>query len=522
MILREEIGIVEVLKIFYDRVFSVGRQLHALADVDIDGSFARATALQKILKDTPLAQRDQTLGLLFGVPISIKDNFVLKGTLSTLGVVRMADHKSEEDKVLALLITKHQGIPFIKTNVPMLLRITETVNHIYGRTANPWGVDRTSGGSSGGEAAMIAALCSPGGYGSDIGGSIRIPAAFTGIYGLKPTPSRVSVTAGKVATLTGKRYANTIIPPAMGPMARSVDDVVRLFRVLADPLMGEVDALVHPKKWNDAEYSNPSRPLRLGWLSSCSQFPSCRAVERAVFETVELLQKLGHEMVKMEVDISDMMWHTVYAFSAGSNSKAFMRVLKGEPPIEEYGIVLMKEKMPEGLVRAIGWLKNKDPERFLKLIECTDNDSLEEFIQSGDYVTKDKLFYEDLMIKHGLDGWVMPVAALPAYKHTHSSHLLLASTYSSFFNILAFPAVSFLVTFVKEDEQNYECEIDDDFTKIAQQTMEGSIGMPIGVQIGLKPYKEELLLHLLKQLEPYLPKVEYPISPVTHCNKSSS
>ena len=97
-----------------------------------------------------------------------------------------------EDSAVIEVLKKHGAIPFVKSNGPQMMMTIESVNHIWGRSKNPWNPERTVGGSSGGEAGLIASRCSPLGFGTDIGGSVRIPALYCGVYTIKPTAERLS------------------------------------------------------------------------------------------------------------------------------------------------------------------------------------------------------------------------------------------------------------------------------------------------------------------------------------------
>src|SRR5580658_639201 len=170
----------------------------------------------------------EALGLLHGIPVTVKDSFDMAGLPTLCGSRFRLGHKAAEDATAVARLRAAGAIILGKTNTPELLSSYETDNFITGRTNNPWNLERTPGGSSGGEAAAIAAFCSPGGIGSDGGGSIRIPAHFCGIAGLKPTPGRVSA-AGHFPLIA---HPGGLLGVA-GPMARSAQDVRLLFSVLA-------------------------------------------------------------------------------------------------------------------------------------------------------------------------------------------------------------------------------------------------------------------------------------------------
>src|SRR5260370_29790931 len=135
--------------------------------------------------------RGETPGLLHGVPVTVKDSFDMAGLPTLCGSKFRLGHRASEDATSVARLRAAGALILGKTNCPEFLSNYETDNYITGRTNNPWDLERTSGGSSGGESAAISAFCSAGGIGSDGGGSVRIPAPFCGIAGLKPTPALV-------------------------------------------------------------------------------------------------------------------------------------------------------------------------------------------------------------------------------------------------------------------------------------------------------------------------------------------
>jgi Asp-tRNA(Asn)/Glu-tRNA(Gln) amidotransferase A subunit family amidase len=173
------------------------------------------------------AVRGEPLGLLHGVPVTVKDSFDIAGCSTACGSRSRAGHRAAGDSTAVARFKAAGAIVLGKTNCSEYLRWYETDNDVAGRTNHPLDATRTAGGSSGGEAAAIAAFCSPGGVGSDGGGSIRIPAHFCGICGLKPTPGRVSA-AGHFPTIS---HPGGLLGVA-GPMARTAEDLRLLFSVL--------------------------------------------------------------------------------------------------------------------------------------------------------------------------------------------------------------------------------------------------------------------------------------------------
>src|SRR5579872_7192317 len=185
MIARGDISSLEAVEAHIERIERVNPALNAVVVKRYDA--ARAEARQA---DERLA-RGEVLGPLHGVPITIKESLELVDTPSTFGLQSRANILSRQDDLYVARMRKAGAIILGKTNVAQLLYYIESDNPVYGRTNNPWNLDRTPGGSSGGQAAIIAAGGSPMGLGTDLGGSIRVPATFCGIAGLKPTAGRM-------------------------------------------------------------------------------------------------------------------------------------------------------------------------------------------------------------------------------------------------------------------------------------------------------------------------------------------
>ena len=229
LVRQRQVSSRELVAAHLERISNVDPKLHATVEVLAERALAEANSADVALT------RGEAVGALHGVPFSIKDSIELAGTVCTAGTLgRSGAAASTEDAALVARLRRAGGIPIAKTNLPDLLFAFESDNLLFGRTNNPYDLSRTSGGSSGGEAALIAACGSPLGLGSDAAGSVRLPAAFCGIAGIKPTSGRLPRTGH--------------FPPAggwieslwqIGPMARRVEDLVTAMPLLAGP--GEYD-----------------------------------------------------------------------------------------------------------------------------------------------------------------------------------------------------------------------------------------------------------------------------------------
>jgi amidase len=212
----------ELVQAHLDRIGQVNPSLNAVVEV------LEATALRAASLADERSARGETLGPFHGVPFSIKDSIAVEGTVCTAGTLGLAKSApSLRDATLVARLRAAGAIPIARTNLPDLLFAYESHNLIHGRTNNPYDVSRTCGGSSGGEAALIAAGGSPFGLGSDAAGSVRLPAHFCGIASLKPTSGRLPRT-GHVPPASG--WLEMIWQ--IGPMARRVGDLCAMMPVL--------------------------------------------------------------------------------------------------------------------------------------------------------------------------------------------------------------------------------------------------------------------------------------------------
>ena len=185
---QKKLSPVELIEAHLARIEELNPRLNAFVQVDAEGARRQARVAEAAVR------QGRTLGVLHGVPLSIKSSMEVAGLPWESGTKLRAGVVGERDAPLAARLRQAGAIILGVTNAPEQLMAWETDNLLYGRTNNPWDLARTPGGSSGGEAAAIAAGISAGGMGSDGGGSIRVPAHFSGICGLKPTPGRIPAT----------------------------------------------------------------------------------------------------------------------------------------------------------------------------------------------------------------------------------------------------------------------------------------------------------------------------------------
>ena len=268
----KKISPVEVVAAHLERIEALQPKLNAFVHLDAEAARAQACRAEDAMR------RGGTPAPLLGVPITLKSCIDVAGWPCPAGSLLRKDYVAEADATLASRLRAAGAILLGNTNTPEFLMAYETDNLISGKTSNPWDLSRSAGGSSG-EAAAIASGCSAGGVGSDGGGSIRVPAHFCGICGLKPTPGRIPATGHFPAGVGAFSWIG-----AVGPMARTIADVRALFNVMAGPDPGDtLSAPVPPLTVNDAQLKG----LRVGILES-------DALGKVDAETYAALQKAGN------------------------------------------------------------------------------------------------------------------------------------------------------------------------------------------------------------------------------------
>jgi Asp-tRNA(Asn)/Glu-tRNA(Gln) amidotransferase A subunit family amidase len=393
----------------------------------------------------------QALGPLHGVPISIKSSVDVAGMKCEAGTRLRAGHVATEDAPLVERLRKAGAIILGVTNTPELLMAWETDNLLYGRTNSPWDLERTPGGSSGGEAAAIAAGMSAGGVGSDGGGSIRVPAHFSGICGLKPTPGRIPSTghfppSGGPFALIG----------VVGPMARTVADLKALFEVMQGPDDGDTCAAPVPVRFPG---SDDVKRLRIGYFEDDGRTPVTPETRRALQVAAEKLRGTGFQVEPFRPD-----------------------------GLEEARVVWKKffVKMGGMLIGPMFNGREQDANPILKqfLEWSAAESSLSGPAVIDAWIRRDSVRASVLQQMRKYPILLCPAAAIPAFRHGERSwtidgktvQYLDAWSYTEWFNLLGNPAAVVPVS-------------------------QSSEGLPIGVQIVGRPWEEEQVLSVAAALE---------------------
>lgn len=268
----------EVVQAHLDRIEAVNPQINAVVTLMAERALASADAADRaVITGAPL-------GPLHGVPFSIKDALDTAGVLTQRGSKLFAGNIPDKDATVVARFKAAGGIPLMKSNLPEFSAWTESDNRVTGRTNNPWNLERTPGGSSGGESAALAAGMSPIGIGSDLMISVRGPAAFTGVAALKATHGRVPYT-GHYPRVTSHWFH-------VGPMARTIRDVALGYSILKGP-DGIDGYAIHARNAQADGGGLAGQPIRVGWVSDAAFAPVDPEITAAVVAAAAQLADLG-------------------------------------------------------------------------------------------------------------------------------------------------------------------------------------------------------------------------------------
>ncbi|KAL4222491.1 hypothetical protein ACF0H5_018530 [Mactra antiquata] len=452
-------------------------------------------------KDTSKTRKDKPL---HGIPISIKENYFLKGYDSTGGLSRLIDKPATKDGVLVKVLKQQGAIPFVKTNIPQSMMTFECSNPIYGTTVNPNNPKRSPGGSSGGEGAIIASGASILGWGSDIGGSIRIPCHFCGVYGLKPTAGRLSLKSSEELCDV---HLQTLIKATSGPLGQDVDTLVEAMKAVLCPYHFELDPEVPPLPFDTQIYESTKR-LRIGYYVYDGYIPCIPAVERGVLQAKDTLTKMGHTLVPFEVPDVEYMFSFLFCKSCfGDGGDLFREMLDGDIIASSIKQILYLYKCPTFIQIAVSYLANwisKDrvPGEQIRCMQGVS--SVRDWWKLAFDLDKYKKEFIAQWKNKELDVIICPTMPYVAAPTDTVKYLICGVTYTALYNALNFPAGVVPVTKVtSEDEANMSSYPSRTGTEkfIKKYFSEDTVNLPVGIQCVGLPYQEELVLRLMKELE---------------------
>ena len=498
-----EVSASEVVTAHIERIEAVNGRLNAVVWPMFDEARRDAAAADLARR------RGEPLGALHGVPVTIKECFFVAGTPSTLGVARHQHELIAEDGPLVARLRRAGAIVLGKTNVPQLMLLHETDNPVYGRTNNPWNLERSPGGSSGGEAAIIAAGGSPLGLASDLGGSIRQPAHVCGVHGLLPTVGRLP-NGGKRPNLLGLES----IGLQSGPLARRVDDLHLAMRVLTSAELDRYDPRVAP-----VPLGNPASVdlagLRVGYWTDDGYFAASPAIRRVTREAADVMRNLGAHVEPFEPpDVADVM-DTYFGLISADGGAGFRQIMQDCPSDWRVRRLLRIGGCPRlPRIAIVEGLKMFGQRRLPQLIGASGARSARSYWA----LTAKRAAYRErflaMLRERQLDILLMPPHALPAPRHGSTMHLPASASYCFLINMLHLPAGVVAASRVQPDECTDRPESGDWVERAAREVEIGSAGLPVGVQVVGKPWREDSVLAVMGALERHFSShPDYPAKP---------
>ena len=435
MLRARSVSVVELAEAHIAQIERLNPRLNAFADFDAERVRAQAAQMDA---------SPQSRGPLFGLPVTVKSSIATAGYKCEIGSLLNKGDVPREDAVVVARLRAAGALILGTTNCPEFLMAYETDNLVHGRTSNPWDLDRTPGGSSGGESAAIAAGMSAAGLGSDSGGSVRLPAHFTGICSLKPTPGRIPG-AGHMPPCVGPFSTLGVI----GPMARTIDDVLLLFRMLSGHDPNDPNSPpIAPRTPKIEELR--TRPI--GFFEDDALAPVTAETRAAIQSAAQALRDAGFRVEPFRPRTLEQLRKLWTKFFVQCGAMFYEPAIRGK-----------REQLSPIFAAFLGIAESLPPLSAAELLNA--------------WAELDLLRARTLEELRDYPVLLCPVASIPAWRHGESAwtidgqqvEYLDAVRHTQWFNVLAAPAA--VVPVGRSPE-----------------------GLPIGVQIVARPFEDEIAL----------------------------
>lgn len=323
---------------------AIAQQLtNCLSEILFQPAIERTRAL-----DAEYQRAGKTRGPLHGIPISLKDTFNIKGYDSSIGLASLAENPATENAALVDILLEQGAIPYCKTNVSQTLMALDSSNHLFGRVLNPRNRRVTAGGSSGGEGALIAMRGSVLGVGTDIGGSVRIPAMCNGLYSIKPSSQRIPFIGQKIGQLPGIEKLG--LQASAGVMATTVRDCELFLKAISDASPWEKDPNVAFGPW-EGQGEIGRKPV-FGVLKADGIIMPLPPVTTVLDETVEAIRKAGFEVIEIDTPVFKECHSLANSFfGIGGNNHTFDILERAGEPLIPWLNARLRRKSPANLIQ---------------------------------------------------------------------------------------------------------------------------------------------------------------------------
>ena len=444
LVRNKELSPVEVVHAYVERISRVEPKIHAFASLPFEQVLAEARRAETAM------MLNQDVGPLLGVPITVKSCINVAGLPCEAGSRLRRGCIAREDATIVARLKQAGAIILGTTSTPEMLMAYHTENDISGRTNNPWSLDHSAGGSSGGEAAAIAAGMSAGGIGSDGGGSIRVPAHFCGICGLKPTPGVIPATGHYPPG-----YGPFAVTGVLGPMARTVVDLRLLLNVVSGYDRGDPASYSAPLEPTRAD---EAKNLQVGYYDDDGYSAATPDVQAAVRLSAAILADAGFAVQPFrpgELGKACELWANIFVDAGASLVRAAIKD--------------REQEVSSGLKDFLEFAASR-PRLTADLLLNT-------------LIERDQLRLRALAAMEQFPILIAPVCSVSAFKHedggwgkSHAADYQRTMSYCQHYNLLGNPAV---------------------VVPVAQSPE----GLPIGVQIIGRPYRENEILAVAEVLQ---------------------
>ena len=486
----------EALRIYQKKIIDV-LDCHAICDVIEEAEIATKSID---------AECNSTIR---GLPVSIKENIAIAGYDATLGLVSRALKPQTEDSPLILVLRQAGAVPFVTSTMSPTGKCIDASTEIFGIQRNPHDSKRLAGGSSSGEAILITKGASPLGFGSDIAGSLRIPAAFCGICSLKPTSNRIS-TIGAQST---PKLGSIVLKHVFGPMSLHVRLLCDAMRAILTPTMFRLDPQVHPIPFREDLFSS-KKPLVIGFYTSLGGDVAGRTVpsiERAVLLAKTILEARGHRVVEFEVPEPDKLAHLASSCMFADGGISICEATRNDPTNARLRGTRFLFNLPTSLLRTSAWL-----------ISATFSSALGQVIRSStgcrnpaemlSTMLEVEKYQEEFAKKWAsakLDVLLCPVLPFPALLESVPDPLLAGGVvYTSMYNLLDYPCGVVPVGKVNESDVSEALAREVEYRKARDlvnaahsRWQKNTKGLPITVQVVGRPLEDETVLRVMTEIE---------------------
>ncbi|GMS96397.1 hypothetical protein PENTCL1PPCAC_18572, partial [Pristionchus entomophagus] len=492
---EEELTAVEVHEAYMWKALQVQDRLNCLNEVIVE-SFEWAREMDEKWR----GKKEKPP--LYGVPFSVKGNFHMKGYDCNLGLGKYVDSPMQDECTFVTHLRYLGGVPFVITTVPQALLSFVCSSSVYGTTANPHDITRGPGGSSGGEGALTAAGGTPFGIGSDLLGSLRIPANMCGLTTLKPTEARFVV-----HNAHGGVPGRGRLGLGYGFFTKSVKEQVLLLKeVLGHPAYTSLVPESARQRLDESATEEGKKKWRIGYFESDGWLSPVPSVVRAVRETVDKLREDGHEMVLFKVP--DIEKATAMMFkNAMPDGGKYSRFLYSHDVIDKWmRQFVMLLNVPRCIRIAASYLiQLVSPQMALLARESIG--SLEDLRYNQEMTDNYKIQFIEYWKALGIDALVCPSFTVTAVPHEYPSQLAPCALATGLFNLVDFPCGSLPVGRVtKADDEGITDESvfpvgRNPILKLMRNGCKNSEGLPLTVQVVTLPMEEEVCLSVMATIE---------------------